>query len=253
MRLLWGYSNICNRKYLRVWTSQGEGEAKVLASIAMRRTLGEGEASILILILPQSSRRDPGHRKVIAIAETETETEAVIMGQGPGHCSIHPAALWPLHSPRSLALSAEAIYVSAYPTARQLQAMCGSRSPSRYRACSTAILTLFTLGCLRPTPKCPCWQRHDNRSSSGKNNNAACTYQVIKQAEAGFPLLIPLAMSTCHELRQLSSFSPALEEKKPFCKEQIFSIYMMNAVLKYFNAWHVFKGFQSFYISMFLT
>jgi len=69
------------------------GEAEVLAGIAMRRTLGEGDASILILILPQSSRRGPGHRKVIASAETveATETEAVIMGQGPGHGSIHPA------------------------------------------------------------------------------------------------------------------------------------------------------------------
>jgi len=61
----------------------------------MRRTLGEGDASILILILPQSSRRGSGHRKVIASAETETETEAVIMGQGPGHGSIHPAGLAP--------------------------------------------------------------------------------------------------------------------------------------------------------------
>jgi len=68
------------------------------------------------------------------------------------------------------ALSVEAIYVSAYPTAWQLQAMCGSRS-SQSLSCSF----------LRPTPKCPCWQQHSNNRNT---NNAASTYQVIKQPKA---------------------------------------------------------------------
>lgn len=114
----------------------------------MRRTLGEGDASILILILPQSSRRGPGHRKVIARTETSRGGEGdsvVIMGQGPGDCSIHPAACRLLPILRPLALSVEAIYVSAYPTAWQLQAMCGSRSPSRQRVLSLALQSSFGL------------------------------------------------------------------------------------------------------------
>lgn len=162
----------------------------------MRRTLGEGDASILILILPQSSRRGPGHRKVIASAETETETEAVIMGQGPGHGSIHPAGLAP-----TLLLSAgvvswsnlcqcisDSLAVASHVRIPEPQSQSCPLPPSR---CSF----------FRPTPKCPCWQQHNNNkrnNNNGGTNNAASTYQVIKQPKAS-AVLIPLVMSTCHE------------------------------------------------------
>lgn len=78
------------------------------------------------------------------------------------------------------------------------EAPVGSKS-SRLRSNPPSRSLLF----LGPGPKCPCWQQHN----SYRNNNAACTYQVIKQAKDGFPLLIPLVMLSWHALSSLAHMS----------------------------------------------
>jgi len=155
------------------------GEAEVLAGIAMRRTLGEGDASILILILPQSSRRGPGHRKVIASAETveATETEAVIMGQGPGHGSIHPADP---HAP---------------PVRRRCQLKqfmsVHIRQPGSCKPCADPGAPVAILLLLEANTEVSLLAAAQQQQEHQQCSQHLSSYQAAK----GFPLLIPLAMA----------------------------------------------------------